>query len=132
SFLSLSFFQNSESVFRYSKEKVINDSSNKYDNRNEFGNEKNRFFVERSCDSLSQHLVRDQSATQPYCFITKDKFNHRPLADYASSAYGAYPTWGVDQAGHRTRAHYIGETVERLVNIDVYKRPLTNQPGRII
>ena len=119
-------------MFRYSKEKVVKDSSHQNENVDEFGQKKNRFYVERNAESLSQHLIRGESALQPYCFISKDKFNHSQLADYASSAYGAYPTWGPDKAGYRTRSHYIGEPVERFVNIDMYRRPPTNQPGRII
>ena len=34
--------------------------------------------------------------------------------------------------GFRTKSHDLGEPVERFTNIDLYRRPLTNQPGRII
>lgn len=91
-----------------------------------------RLFNERHCDTYSQHLIRGKSASQPYCFITKEAHNNNVPPEYTSSMYGAYPTWGVEDTGFRTRSHYVAEPVARLVNIDVYKRPLTNQPGRII
>jgi hypothetical protein len=34
--------------------------------------------------------------------------------------------------GFRTRSHYVAEPAEKFVSIDMYKRPLTNQPGKII
>lgn len=34
--------------------------------------------------------------------------------------------------GFRTRSHFVAEPAEKFVNIDMYKRPLTNQPGQII
>lgn len=34
--------------------------------------------------------------------------------------------------GFRTRSHFVAEPTEKLVNIDMYKRPLTNQTGAII
>lgn len=111
---------------------MVRDSNHQTENVDEFGVKKNRFYVDRSTDTYNQHLIRGESASQPYCYITKDKFNHNPKAEYSSSDYGAYPTWGVDQAGHRTRSHYVEEPVERYVNIDMYRRPPTNQPGRII
>lgn len=34
--------------------------------------------------------------------------------------------------GYRTFSHYDGEPAERYLNIDMYKRPVTNQPGKLI
>jgi hypothetical protein len=131
--LTTSFFvKNPGSSFHYSKEEVVRDSNHQKENLDQFGEKKNRFYLDRTVDSISQHLVRGQSATQPFCYIKKDTFNRHPPAEYSSSAFGAYPTWGQDQAGHRTRSHYVEEPVERFVNIDMYKRPPTNQPGNII
>jgi hypothetical protein len=48
---------------------------------------------------MSQHLTRDQTATQPYCFIMKDSFNQEPPEEYQSSDYGAYPPWGSSTTG---------------------------------
>lgn len=48
---------------------------------------------------MSQHLIRGQSATQPYCFIMKDAFDQEPPAEYQSSEYGAYPPWGPSKTG---------------------------------
>ena len=35
-------------------------------------------------------------------------------------------------SGKRTESHYGPEPIERFANIDMYRRPLTNQPGRIV
>jgi hypothetical protein len=91
-----------------------------------------KHFVERHGDTFSQHLIRGISSSQPYCYITKDRKSRDIPIEYSSSQYGAYPTWGIDDSGFRTRSHYVAEPAERFSNIDMYKRPLTNQPGAII
>jgi hypothetical protein len=59
------------------------------------------------------------------------KSNNAPEG-YTASQYGAYPTWGKPETGFRTRSHLVAEPVEKLTNIDMYRRPPTNQPGHII
>ena len=34
--------------------------------------------------------------------------------------------------GERTRSHFFGETVDRFTTIDMYRRPATNYPGRVV
>lgn len=91
-----------------------------------------RIFNARHCDTYSEHVIRGKSASQPYCYITKEALNNNVPPEYTSSQYGSYPTWGVEDTGYRTRSHYVAEPASRFVNIDMYKRPLTNQPGNII
>lgn len=91
-----------------------------------------RHYIERSTDCYNQHLIRGLSAPQPYCFITKEAKSNFPPIEYTNSRYGAYPPWGIEETGFRTRSHYIAEPANRFGNIDMYKRPLTNQPGTII
>lgn len=94
--------------------------------------ERDRFYLDRHADTYNQHLIRGISASQPYCYIRKDAHSNSPPKDYTSSAYGAFPTWGEAETGSRTKSHYVAEPVERYTNIDMYRRPFTNQPGRII
>lgn len=91
-----------------------------------------RHFNERHVDTYNQHLIRGISASQPYCYITKEAHNRFVPIEYSSSSYGSYPTWGIDDAGFRTRSHYVAEFADRFSNIDMYKRPMTNQSGNII
>ena len=91
-----------------------------------------RHYVDRYTETYSQHLIRNVSVYNPYCYISKDAFEHNPPEEYSSSRAGAYPTWGPDQTGIRTRSHFVAEPVDRFANIDMYKRPPTNQPGTII
>lgn len=86
----------------------------------------------RSCDTINQHLIRGMSASQPYCYITKEAYNRDIPPEYTASRYGAYPTWGPAETGYRTRSHYVAEPAEKFANIDMYKRPPTNQTGAII
>lgn len=91
-----------------------------------------RFYNERSTDTYNQHLIRGISASQPYGYIRKEAFNHNVPPEYTCSPFGAYPTWGPAETGIRTRSHYVAEPVEKMVNIDLYKRPVTNQKGNVI
>lgn len=93
---------------------------------------RDRHYKERPTDCFSEHLVRGISAPQPYCFIAKEAKNNYVPPEYTNSRYGSFPTWGVEETGFRTRSHYISEPANRFGNIDMYKRPLTNQPGSII
>lgn len=91
-----------------------------------------RHYKERPTACFNEHLIRGLSAPQPYCWIAKEANNNYPPPEYTNSRYGSYPTWGVEETGFRTRSHYVGEPANRFGNIDMYKRPLTNQPGKII
>jgi len=93
---------------------------------------RDRHYKHRPTDCFNEHLIRGLSAPQPYCFIAKEYKNNYPPPEYTSSDYGAYPPWGEEQTGFRTRSHYVAEPANRFGNIDMYKRPLTNQPGAII
>lgn len=93
---------------------------------------RDRHYKERPTDCFNQHLIRGLSAPQPYCFIAKEAKNNYSPPEYTNSRYGAYPTWGIEETGFRTRSHYVAEPANRFGNIDMYKRPLTNQPGSII
>lgn len=91
-----------------------------------------RHFLDRSTDTFNEHLIRGISASQPYGFIAKEAHNRFLPPEYTASRAGAYPTWGPAETGFRTRSHYVAEPAEKFMNIDMYKRPLTNQPGNII
>ena len=93
---------------------------------------KNRHYLDRYADLYSEHLVRGKTKTLPFCFITKDAYSNYVPPEYTASKYGAYPTWGLEETGIRTRSHYVAEPVEKFANIDMYRRPFTNQNGRII
>lgn len=95
-------------------------------------NDGKRFTNDRHTETFNEHVIRGKSASIPYGWITKDAFSHHLPPEYTSSANRAYPPWGPDQVGFRTRSHYVAEPAEKFANIDMYKRPLTNQPGRII
>ncbi len=58
-----------------------------------------RHFVERSCDTFNQHLIRGLSASQPYTYITKEAHNRFLPPEYTASRAGAYPTWGPAETG---------------------------------
>ena len=55
-----------------------------------------RIFNARHCDTYSEHVIRGKSASQPYCYITKEALNNNVPPEYTSSQYGSYPTWGVE------------------------------------
>jgi len=93
---------------------------------------KPRHFLERYADTTNQHVIRGKTASQPYCYIRRDAFDQNLPEAYVASPDGAYPPWGPADTGFRTRSHYVAEPVERFVNIDMYRRPPTNQPGQII
>ncbi|CAF0712172.1 unnamed protein product [Brachionus calyciflorus] len=112
--------RHSESVFRQTTRAGQETDPNK------------RIFIQRCSDTYNEHSIRGQSASQPYCYITKDPHSNLVPPEYTKSKYGSYPTWGPDETGIRTRSHFVGEPAEKFVNIDMYKRPLTNQAGQII
>ena len=35
-------------------------------------------------------------------------------------------------SGERTRSHFHGESIDRYTTIDMYRRPPTNYPGRVV
>lgn len=58
-----------------------------------------RIFIQRCSDTYNQHLIRGMSASQPFCYITKDPYSNFLPPEYTKSKYGAYPTWGPDEPG---------------------------------
>lgn len=58
-----------------------------------------RNFIQRCSDTYNQHLIREISLSQPYCYITKEPYSNLLPSEYTKSKYGAYPTWGPDEPG---------------------------------
>ena len=91
-----------------------------------------RHYLERYADLYNQNLIRGKSGLLPFCFITKDAYSNNLPPEYTASRYGSYPTWGPEETGFRTRSHYVAEPTEKFANIDMYRRPFTNQNGGIV
>jgi len=87
-----------------------------------------RFYVDRYCDVTSEHLVR---GTQPFGWIDNRK-ERDPAEEYNTCRGRAAVRWGPNKAGERTRSHLFGENVDRYTTIDMYRRPTTNYPGRVV
>lgn len=89
-----------------------------------------RYYLDRYCNVTSEHNVRG-NLSQPFGWIA-DRHERTPPEAYNSCRGRAAVRWGPNKAGERTRSHFAGESIDRYTMIDMYRRPPTNYPGRVV
>ncbi|XP_013388490.1 uncharacterized protein LOC106169410 [Lingula anatina] len=87
-----------------------------------------RWWVPRYCNHFSQHLVREVSRNQPYCWLDY-QWDQNPHPDQTSCRQGAFEKWGPKRNGEKTYRHFDGEPTRSFLNIDVYRPPARCEYG---
>lgn len=89
-----------------------------------------RYYLDRYCQVTNRHVVKG-TGSQDFGWID-EKHDRNPPEEYNTCRGRAAVRWGPNKAGERTRSHFFGESIDRYTTIDMYRRPPTNYPGRVV
>ncbi|KAK6195525.1 hypothetical protein SNE40_000936 [Patella caerulea] len=82
--------------------------------------------------SMNSTVARPGYPTEKACYIG-EQFSRFPDTNHDTCRLGAGERWGPQKAGLRTLQHFEKDhDPNRLLMIDMYRRPITNLPGKNI
>lgn len=90
-----------------------------------------RYWKPRYCNLYSQHHIRGMSKSQPYDWLDY-QWDQNPSVFHDTNRQGSHIKWGPKKTGEKTVSHFERNRTDGFLNIDMYRRPPTNQVGPVV